>query len=216
MPDDITGVFIGYDPGGNGAHGFARLVVERGRINEQSDCETLRTAKEVVQLINNEKHTILGIGVDTLTCWNMAEGGWRPADCWLRKKYAAVKESVVAPNSLRGAMILNGMSVLIYIREHLPRTPITETHPKVLYSHYSKRKYNYVQDKKKMDILLSKLLGFDIEINNEHEWDACLSAYAAWRGAVDQWSDLHAIAGNSEEMVKPCGETNFYWPTTGD
>lgn len=88
----MTGTVIGYDPGGNGKHGVARAKVEDGRIV----CvitETLNTVEEVLGSICKIEQPLLGIGIDTLTCWATGPSGWRPADRWLRERYPAVKKA---------------------------------------------------------------------------------------------------------------------------
>ena len=127
----MTGTVVGYDPGGNGKHGFARATVRDGEIVCVTT-KTLQTAEDVVRsILGGEKP--LGLGVDTLTCWSTGRSGWRPADCWLRQRYPAVKKAIVAPNSLFGAMSVNGMAVLLTVRQAFPGIFVTETHPKVLY-----------------------------------------------------------------------------------
>ena len=73
------GLFVGYDPGGDGAHGLAQLAIVEGEARIPSTT-TLRTAQEVVAFLENFS-TLAGIGVDTLTCWSTGgvDGG-RPTD----------------------------------------------------------------------------------------------------------------------------------------
>ena len=111
--------------------GFARATVRDGDIVCVTT-KTLQTAEDVVRSILGGERP-MGLGVDTLTCWGTGHSGWRPADCWLRDRYCTVKDSIVAPNSLYGAMSLNGMAVLLTVRQAFPDIFVTETHPKVLY-----------------------------------------------------------------------------------
>src|SRR5713226_8231318 len=127
----LSGMVVGYDPGGNGAHGLAELRVEDGRAVKLSTT-TLGTAEEVITCVERLS-SVLALGVDTLTCWSTGTSGWRPADLWLRQQYKAVQNSIMTPNGLFGSMGLNGMSFLISARHRFPDVPITETHPKVLY-----------------------------------------------------------------------------------
>ena len=63
----MTGTVVGYDPGGNGKHGFARATVRDGEIVCVTT-KTLQTAEDVVRsILGGEKP--LGLGIDTLTCW---------------------------------------------------------------------------------------------------------------------------------------------------
>ena len=158
----MTGTVVGYDPGGNGNHGFARATVRDGDIVCVTT-KTLQTAKDVVRSIL-EIESLLGLGIDTLTCWSAGRSGWRPADRWLRQQFLAVKPAIVAPNSLFGAMSVNGMAVQVTVRQALPDIFVTETHPKVLYYARCKQRYDYSgSNASAMNACLSCWLGFDVE-----------------------------------------------------
>jgi hypothetical protein len=156
---------------------------------------------------------LIGIGVDTLTCWSTGESGWRPADRWLREKYKEVRNSVVPPNGLRCSMALNGMVVLLSARDRNLDLFITETHPKVLFWSLTRQKYNYDQNDG-MNRWLSGYLGQPIKTANENEWDAAFSAYAAFQSLTRVWTrDLHQLPKkDGESIVYPCGVTFFVWP----
>jgi hypothetical protein len=121
---------------------------------------------------------------------------------------------VVTPNGLFGSMGLNGMAVLLAARTAHPDLLITETHPKVLCHELSEDKYDYKNHKSAMDMTLSRVLGVTIEPANDHEWDAALSAFAAFKGAMGHWTrDLHSLPlQQNERLVQPCGETHYFWP----
>jgi predicted nuclease with RNAse H fold len=210
----LTGVIVGYDPGGNGAHGVAKLSI-RGGQPEFLETITLKTAEDVISYLE-DLSTIVAIGVDTLTCWSTGLGAWRPADRWLRNHYVNVRNRIVAPNGLFGAMSLNGMAVLVAARLQFPGIPITETHPKVLYWHLSNQEYDYTSSKVAMDKTLAHALGIDVAPATEHEWDAALSTLAALKGVSGWWTlDLHSLPNViGERIVSPCGRTNYYWPET--
>jgi len=101
---------IGYDPGGNNSHGFALLRI-KDNVAIEVEIKTLDTAESILAQISNRD--VIGVGVDTLSCWCTGDCGWRPADIWLRKKYPEVRNSVMSPNTLSGSMGINGMLVLI-------------------------------------------------------------------------------------------------------
>src|SRR5665648_1036795 len=186
------GVIAGYDPGGDGHHGVAILSVLDG-VPTRLETETLRTAEDVAARLAG-LDALIGIGVDTLTCWSTGPSGWRPADRWLRERYAGVLNSVASPNSLFGSMGLNGMAVLMAARESHPSLVITETHPKVLCLHLLGEKYDYVSRRAAMDTMLAGHLAIPSSPANDHEWDAALSALALYEGLSDHWSfDLHAL-----------------------
>jgi hypothetical protein len=205
-------LFVGYDPGGDGAHGVAQLSLVEGKAAITST-ETLGTAEDVITFLESLP-TVAGIGVDTLTCWSTGGGGWRPADRWLRERYKEVRNSVMTPNGLAGSMGLNGMSVLLAVRHRLPNLPIIETHPKVLYWALAKRKYDYASSRSQMEALLGDAVGAAVDTANEHEWDALLSAFAAASGVRQRWTnDLHALPTRAgERLTMPCGKTHYYWP----
>lgn len=208
----LYGVVIGYDPGGNGNHGVAELQVAEGKATSLST-RTLKTVENVIADLDNLS-SIAALGVDTLTCWSTGTAAWRPADRWLRERYTSARNSVMSPNTLSGSMSLNGMSVLIAARNRFTNLLITETHPKVLYSHLSGKKYDYHTSKVEMDTMLTKALGVSVAPENDHEWDAAISAFAALESISGRWChDLHEHPiERGERLVTPCGNTHYFWP----
>ena len=175
----------------------------------------MKTVEAVIRFVET-RPSVAALGVDTLTCWSTGPSGWRPADRWLRDqpRYSAVKNSITSPNSLFGAMGLNGMATLVAVRLRHPDTLITETHPKVLYYHLSRQKYDYEHCKTAMDATLAEKLGVTVAPATEHEWDAALSAFAVLEGLGQRWThDLHRIAtADGERLISPCGTTHYFWP----
>jgi len=204
-------LFVGYDPGGDGAHGLAQLRLVEGEKVILSTT-TVGSSEQVIAFL--EGPSVDGIGGDTLTCWSTGGGGWRPADKWLRAKYPDVRNSVMTPNGLAGSMGINGMSVLVATRRRLPEIRVVETHPKVLYWALARRKYSYAASSSDMDAMLGEAIGAECRTSNDHEWDALLSAFAAARGIQGRWTnDLHALpTGLDSRIISPCGTTNYYWP----
>lgn len=206
-------MFVGYDPGGDRKHGVAVLTVENG-VPVSVRTALLRSAEEVIRWVGELGGPISGIGIDTLTCWSSGPSGWRPADRWLRHHYPAVLKSIASSNSLYGAMSVNGMGVLIALRQAMPLLAITETHPKVMHWHLRHTVYDYDSSKLSMDEMLASEIGFPVSITTDHEWDAAISALVAFRGQSGQWSlDLHTLqTAAGERIIEPCGKTNYYWP----
>ena len=158
-----------------------------------------------------------------------------------------VAPSVISPNGLRGAMCLNGMFVLRRLRREHKRPEhreiyVTETHPKVLYRALAGEKYDYgpgkdeTEDGKKekprsMNRLLTRALtgqngaaitdcASKIKITNDHEWDALISAWAAFRGKSGEWSLnllckkdcdqlVERITGKGFGIGEECGALDF-------
>ncbi|MHC4109840.1 MAG: hypothetical protein ACYSUY_02120 [Planctomycetota bacterium] len=210
----ITGTIIGYDPGGDKHHGLTRLVLKNGSIQEGTT-ETLDNSEQVIK-VAQEQRSLIAVGVDTLTCWSTGKSGWRPADRWLLEKCKdnEIKNSIVSPNSLRGAMIFNGMALLVSLRNQRPELFITETHPKVLFWFLEREKYDYENKKNLMDKTLMKNLGIRISPSNNHEWDSAISAFAALQSVKGIWKhDLHEMPMAVEErLISPCGATHYFWP----
>lgn len=216
----FTGSILGYDPGGKNAHGVALFSFKEGKLMTQK-IETVNTSEEVLTFIENEPALDLtAIGIDTLTCWFTGKSGWRPADLFLRSHYKSIIHSITSPNSLFGSMGINGMAVLIALKSSHPDLVISETHPKVLYYALSNQKYNYSNNAAAMDKLLSELFNAKITTQNDHEWDAVLSIYAALKGITQEWTqDLHNPEIDSKtdpeitgRYIKPCGDSSYWWP----
>ncbi|WP_193161212.1 DUF429 domain-containing protein [Microbulbifer hainanensis] len=209
----FSGTILGYDPGGNRAHGVAAATYVKGELVD-IQIKTLKTAEEVLGFAENIRD-LKAVGIDTFTCWSTGESGWRPADRWLRQSYPTVTHSIASPNSLYGSMGINGMAVLVALRTRNKELAVTETHPKVLFHALTGRKYNYEVLKADMEQMTSECLGMDIKTVNDHEWDAALSAYAAFAGLSQHWNqDLHQLETTADErLVTPCGPTHYWWPT---
>ena len=173
----INGFIAGHDPGGNDAHGLAIAKYENGVCTELVT-RTEPNAEAVIQCLES-KSGLLAIGVDTLVCWATGSAGWRPADKWLIEQYPDVANSVMNPNYLPGAMSINGMAVILSLRKKWPSLRVTETHPKVLYYALTGEGYDYAANQQEMNDELAEWLGCEVNPNNDHEFDAALSVYAA-------------------------------------
>lgn len=208
----LTGTIMGYDPGGNSHHGVSFLTYRQGRVIASS-INTYQTAEEVIES-TSQFDELLGVGIDTLTCWSTGHSGWRPADRWLKQRYTSIKNSIASPNSLYGSMGLNGMAVLLSLRKAQLKLPICETHPKVLYFELAKEKYDYSYNHQAMDEFLSNLLQTNIVTENDHEWDSVVSVFAVAQGIEGNWTnDLHSLQKvETERLIEPCGKTQYWWP----
>ncbi len=102
-------LFLGLDPGGDGAFGVAT-------INEtQISTATVSTVAQAMDWIRAAcgSRTPLAVGIDTLLHWSDGAGGWRPADRTLRESYPAAQSSVLSPNGLYGSMGIGGMALAL-------------------------------------------------------------------------------------------------------
>lgn len=207
-----TTYIAGHDPGGDGSHGVATIRIDEG-VPASIQTDTLRTTEQVIELFA-ALPSLEAIGIDTLTCWSTGPSGWRPADRWLRQKYSAVSNSIASPNSLFGSMGLNGMAVLLALKQQHPELFVTETHPKVLCWHLANKKYAYQAMKQEMDALLGEMLTLERAPGTEHEWDAGLSAVVALRAVRGAWRrDLHSMPTvTGERLIWPAGVTSYSWP----
>jgi hypothetical protein len=208
----ITGKIIGYDPGGNDKHGVAALIVDSGRP-VQLDFTTVHNAQAALDWFTIGEMP-LAAGIDTLTVLCTGDGGWRPADRWLRRQYPQVQNSVVNPNYLQGSMALNGLAVMISLRGASKSVLVSETHPKVLYYYLSGLQYNYQINQFAMNAQLTQWIGLATDTVNDHEWDAILSCFAVMEGISGRWpTDLHQLPTLADEkLVQPGGASHYFWP----
>lgn len=148
--------------------------------------------------------TPAGAGIDTLLTWEDGENGWRGQDIWLRNNYREFRERVASPNSLLGAMSIQGPVLAMRLRERWPGLPITETHPKMLES---------VLGSDAPDSLRSAIEFVSRnkdESRNEDEKDAVISAWVAAKASLtSRTRDLNAEGRN---LIRPVPSTTYLWP----
>jgi hypothetical protein len=216
---------IGYDPGGDGAHGLAALQVEESAdrwvpvTTHTGRAPSLAAAVDWVQHVCGNGR-LVSIGVDTLTEWSSDSGGWRAADKWLRAKYPAIARSIVAPNAIYGSMIMSGAGFLLLMspRIRAERAMVTEAHPKAAYFALTGRRPLWSQAAGEMVEWLGAELGIpsppEISTGADHEFDASVAALAALRGLNADWPlDLHALpAADPHAAVRYFGRTHYWWP----
>lgn len=208
----MSGLYLGYDPGGGGAHGVAMIA------DRQAICDTVPTAQDAITWFDERcrDQAPSAVGIDTLTLWSTGPAGWRPADRALRAAYPGVAASVVPPNSLYGAMPINGVAVGLELRRIFPTLRITETHPKILYFALTRSVYDFAEHREQM---VQDLVGWvavgPCEVGSEHAWDALVSAYAARQWDTGDWQyDLHRLKSHpGERLVLAHGsEACYAWP----
>jgi hypothetical protein len=181
-------------------------------------CDTLSTAEEAINWFHEQccgtKPNALG--VDALTLWSTGPAGWRPADRALRAHYPDVRASITAPNSLYGAMPINGIAVALSLANDFTNLRITETHPKVLYYALTRSAYDFgLESVQMVENLLNRVAVACCAVTDDHAWDALASAFAAREWDKGRWShDLHRLPSNQGERLIPAhaSEAHYVWP----
>jgi len=202
-------VWLGFDPGGRGAFGVALLQENRaGPALATVDCAT-EAVKWVRDKIGHSSPS--AVGIDTLMFWSGGLGGWREADKWLRQRYAKAAGGVIAPNSLWGSMVMQGMALAMLIRRCWPEVRITETHPKMLYYACANCASRWETDREVMLQWLSAKLDCRCDAATDHEFDALMSAWAAREGFCGAWRDLRKLSTN-DSILEPAGPVHYWWP----
>ncbi len=219
---------VGYDPGGNDAHGLAVVDVRRsdsGWRAERLRVTTTHSVADAIVWLSDAcaDGTIVAAGVDTLTEWSSGTSGDRAADRWLRNAYPTVSKSVMSPNAIRSSMTVSGAAFLTVLapRFRSDGSMITEAHPKVCYYALTGARPAWATEKARMAKWLVDELSVDLpgELTDAKDnlFDAGLAALAALRGFNREWTlDLHALdPGDGESCVRFCGPTHFWWPSVG-
>lgn len=209
---------------------MAAIAVEEhdGRwIPTRFEVSTADTLKDAVAWFEERSRAqrIVAAGADTLTEWNSERAGWRPADLWLRQRYPAVRNGIIAPAALRGAMTLNGAGFLMLFRERFEddSTVVTEAHPKVCFyalpgADLEQRRTWDAHQAEMADWLIGQIgVGVVEDIlagKADHRFDAGMCALAALRGLNGEWTlDLHDLPGaDYSGRVRFCGKTHYWWP----
>ena len=207
--EDFARAFLGFDPGGDMKFGVAILKGTEFSATTVGNIE--EAINWAVQICRSE--TPFAAGIDTLLHWATGRSGYRSADHWLRDNYPPARNSVIAPNSLRGAMTIGGIGLAMELRKKWPDICLNETHPKVLYHALSRRSYPRSGIAEAVGWLEDKLaLHTAKTIRNYDELDAVLSAWCTRQALADGWFDLAALPPNDGSHVFPVKDVSYYWP----
>lgn len=198
------GIYLGFDPGGDRRFGVALLDGDRA---------TACTVSSVDDAINwsvrvCESRRPIAAGIDTLLHWATTKSGMRPCDLQLRAMYPPMRNSIMAPNSLFGAMAIGGMALAIRLHREWPEIVLNETHPKVLLHALGAERY----DPQTVDVAIQWFVGRTHcagSIQTEHELDAAVSAWATREGLADSWMD---ICEAGADLLFPAGPVRYLWP----
>jgi predicted nuclease with RNAse H fold len=190
--------WFGADPGGENCFGIAAL-----RADGSFETFCCSSVDEAIRLIDFPE----GIGIDSPMWWSSSAGGGRRVDSWLRKTYGIHSGTVQSVNSLRGAVIVQGIMLAMRLRERLPELPITESHPKAL---LLARRLDRAPWSKFTEMFELK----GAQPGDLHQRDALLGAVAAREGASGRWRDLSLDRDPNELDPKRLwfGSVSYWWP----
>jgi len=208
-------IVVGFDPGGagggTGKSGVA-IINYCNSKNITANVKTVNSVEMALKWVGEFKYSSIdALGVDTLLSWSSYKGGWRSVDKYLRRAYPNVKNSVISPNALYGAMALQGVLLAIKLKLVYKDLVLNETHPKVQYYSILQTKYNWNANNTSMSSWLLQRIGIsNIVINNDNEWDALFSAWATYMGVHKLWTKN--LSRTYKSLYYPAGVSNYYWP----
>ena len=103
------------------------------------------------------------------------------------------------------------MGLAIELRRTWPTIRLNETHPKVLFRALRGEKYVLQQLSDAVQwFKVKSALNFADKIDNDHQFDALLSAWATREGYTQGWQEL---AEPRADHIFPAGEANYLWPS---
>lgn len=190
-------MWFGADPGGKLTFGVA-ILHDDGTFNTS----VVSSADEATAWF---KGVPAGIGIDAPLWWSSGQSSDRQADRFLRTTYRIPSGTVQTANSLKGAVLVQGVMLAQRLRERFPQVPITEAHPKALL-----RAQGFITWQ-----AAAAAYGLSGHPASEHERDALLAAVAAREGVEGTWQrDLAAVRLPSEQdpVTLPHGPVHYFWP----
>jgi predicted nuclease with RNAse H fold len=193
-------VWIGADPGGKGNFGLAILWSDGSAQTWCVGCAD--EANEVVS--KTVTATPDGVGIDAPLWWSSGRSSDRQADQWLRKRYGLSGGEVQTANSLRGAVLAQGMMFVQRIRDIFPAVPVTETHPNAVL-----RALELDADR------FYRRFSVTVKARNKHERDAVISAVAAREGFCGRWKHDLAVNRHPSEQDPTqfwLASIHYFWP----
>jgi hypothetical protein len=199
------GIYLGFDPGGD--HKFGVAILDGSSVSA-STVSNVDDAMNWAFCVCGSRRPVAA-GIDTLLHWATAKSGLRPCDLQLRARYPAVSDSVMAPNSLFGAMAIGGMALALRLRKKWPKLVLNETHPKVLLHALGAQRYNPKTINAAVQWFVGRAECVEWAIQGEHELDAALSAWATRKGLADRWED---IIGADADLLFPVKTVKYLWP----
>jgi hypothetical protein len=199
------GIYLGFDPGGDRKFGVALL--DGNRVTACTVNNVDDAMKWAARVCGSRRP--VAAGIDTLLHWATARSGLRPCDLQLRARYRPVQNSIMAPNSLYGAMVIGGIALAIRLRQKWPELELNETHPKLFLYALGAERYNPRTVDVAIQWFVDRAQCVDWKVEGEHQLDAALSAWATQRGIAERWID---IIGPSSDLLFPAGPARYLWP----
>lgn len=189
--------WYGADPGGERCFGVAALE-ESGSFKTWLCSSVDEALTKIVRPTS--------VGIDCPLWWSSGAGGGRRADSWLRRTYKIPSGTVQSANSLKGAVLIQGIVLAMILRKSYPKALITESHPKALLRALGLNDWTAVSNCFSLD---------GPKPSTDHERDALIGAVAAREGSTRRWKlDLALSLGPSELDPKDTwfGEVHYWWP----
>ena len=208
-------VWFGADPGGVNGFGVALL-----RANGSFESGVVSCADDAMKWLYEKAETILAAGIDAPLWWSSGKNGERNADLFVRGRLHEVGANdvggtVQSANSLRGAVLIQGVLLATALRQQWRELPITEAHPKALL------KAIWPQAPKGASLWDEIARCYSLKgapLDSEHMRDALLAAVAAREGYRRKWTlDLAMERSQFEQdpASLPWGPVSYWWPSTG-
>lgn len=189
--------FIGFDPGGANAFGWAVLLEYNANL-EVIQSSIASTATEAFSQASAACPTPpLAVGIDAPLFWSPS--GDRNADRKVRRMVCdqgGSSGTVSHVNSLRGACLVQGVLIGKMINKAWPEAQITEAHPKALLA-ISSTSRRFI---KRLQLTPS-----------EHERDAALAAFSARQFADKSIGWLNLALNEKDDIFHPVTPKVAYW-----
>lgn len=194
-------MWVGADPGGSANFGIA-VILDNGKI----ECSSVRGAMRAIEYVKKYDKIPHGVGVDSPLWWCSGESSDRKADKWIRKVPEIGKGEVQTVNSLRGAVLAQGMLFVDLLRkEYGISLNVTEVHPKALL----KTAYYALFEE------LINTFGVRPTFRSNHERDAIVSAIAAREGFSGRWKhdlSLDRFPEEQDPYSHWLAPIHYFWP----
>lgn len=189
--------FIGFDPGGEKAFGWAVIESTSNDLRLVAGGTVTSAVAALAAAAKASVYPPAAIGIDAPMFW-VPEGD-RKADLKIRalvRGAGGQSGTVSHVNSLRGACLVQGVLIARLARQRWPEVPMTEAHPKALLRLSSDART--FTDRSELESI------------GEHGRDAALGAYSA-HAMFTQSDGWHDLVPQEYEPYFPAGFNVVYW-----